>query len=361
MASALHLLARFKSFDACTEVSADCPVEATVLGYIPNLGSSVFFSIGFGLLLLTSLTLGIWKRTWTYCVALSLGLLLECLGTSWTPPFFSTHSYTNTNNDIICDDLQTLISCALKTNIGYVGRGIMYNNVWDKSGFQLQICCIIIAPTLICAAIYLTLKHIALALNPSLSRMAPHLYPRVFLPADLTCLIVQAIGGGVAAAAPRNKPKIAQTGNRTIIAGVALQVVVLLAFGVMGTDYYLRVKKYMRSPEADPARLAVWNNRKFRIFGTSVAIAYSSILLRCIYRIAEMAGGWGNHIMQDQPSFLVLDSSLVLITGSLLSIVHPGLFFPQMANGGQHDNLVTDSEKEKSGESSSEGVKSESV
>ena len=23
--------------------------------------------------------------------------------------------------------------------------------------------------------------------------------------------------------------------------------------------------------------------------------------------IAEMAGGWGNHIMQDEPSFIVLD------------------------------------------------------
>ena len=24
-------------------------------------------------------------------------------------------------------------------------------------------------------------------------------------------------------------------------------------------------------------------------------------------RIAEMAGGWGNHIMQDEPSFVVLE------------------------------------------------------
>lgn len=43
-----------------------------------------------------------------------------------------------------------------------------------------------------------------------------------------------------------------------------------------------------------------------------------------------MAGGWGNHIMQDQPSFLVLDSSLVLVGSALLTIFHPGIFFPQM-------------------------------
>lgn len=46
-----------------------------------------------------------------------------------------------------------------------------------------------------------------------------------------------------------------------------------------------------------------------------------------------MSGGWGNHIMQDEPSFLVLDASLVLVACYLLTVFHPGLFFPQMANG----------------------------
>jgi hypothetical protein len=164
----------------------------------------------------------------------------------------------------------------------------MHPNVWSKSGFQLQICCIIIAPTFICAAIYLTLKHIALALNPALSRIAPRFYPRVFLPADLTCLIIQAIGGGVAAAAPRDDPKAAENGNRLIVAGVALQVVVLLLFGVMAADYYVRVKKYLHSSEAEPARLAVWNDRKFRMFLISVTIAYVSISCRCIYRFVPL-------------------------------------------------------------------------
>jgi hypothetical protein len=47
--------------------------------------------------------------------------------------------------------------------------------------------------------------------------------------------------------------------------------------------------------------------------------------------IAEMAGGWGNHIMQDEISFMILDSAAVLIAVSLLSFLHPGIFFPQMA------------------------------
>ncbi|RBA17100.1 hypothetical protein FPRO05_01824 [Fusarium proliferatum] len=306
------------SFDDCTDITTLCPVSATVLGYVPNKGSSYFFTICFAILFLSSVGLGVWKKTWTYAATLGAGLLLE--------------------------------------TIGYIGRIQMDPNPWNSSAFQTQICCIIIAPTFICAAIYLTLKHVALALNPDLSRVHPRWYPRIFLPADLSCLIIQAIGGGVAAAAKRNQPDLARNGNRTIIAGVVLQVIVLLAFGAMGTDYYLRVKKYLHSPEAAPESLRVWQDKKFRMFGFAVSGAYFAILTRCIYRIAEMAGGWGNHIMQDEPSFLVLDSSLVLITGFLLTAFHPGIFFPQMAVTMQRTKKT---EAETPAESSSEERKVE--
>ncbi|KAF5577633.1 phospholipid-translocating ATPase [Fusarium pseudoanthophilum] len=306
------------SFDDCTDITALCPVSATVLGYVPNKGSSYFFTICFAILFLSSVGLGVWKKTWTYAATLGAGLLLE--------------------------------------TIGYIGRIQMDPNPWNSSAFQTQICCIIIAPTFICAAIYLTLKHVALALNPDLSRIHPRWYPRIFLPADLSCLIIQAIGGGVAAAAKRNQPDLARNGNRTIIAGVVLQVIVLLAFGAMGTDYYLRVKKYLHSSEAAPESLRVWQDKKFRMFGFAVSGAYFAILTRCIYRIAEMAGGWGNHIMQDEPSFLVLDSSLVLVTGFLLTAFHPGIFFPQMAVTMQRTKKT---EAETPAESSSEERKVE--
>ena len=68
------------SFDACDQVSAFCPVEATVLGYYPNLGSGIFFAIAFGLCTIAAGVLGVWKRTWTFGAATTLGLLLETLG-----------------------------------------------------------------------------------------------------------------------------------------------------------------------------------------------------------------------------------------------------------------------------------------
>ena len=161
---------------------------------------------------------------------------------------------------------------------------MMHDNPWDKNAFQMQICTIILGPTFICVSVYLTLKHVALNLNPQISRLAPQWYPRIFLPADLSCLIVQAIGGGIAAAAKRDNKALLDGGNRAIIAGIVLQVVVLLGFGVLATDYYLRLRKYLKSPEADPAAVALWQDRKFRLFVRGVTGAFATILIRCIYR-----------------------------------------------------------------------------
>ncbi|KAG8424446.1 hypothetical protein J3458_001236 [Metarhizium acridum] len=320
------------SMNRCTEVSALCPVDETVLGYYPNLGSGIFFSIAFGICLIAAFSLGMWKRTWTYTAAITIGLILE--------------------------------------TAGYVGRILLHYNPWNESAFELQICAIILAPTFVCVSIYLTLKHAALHLNPRLSRIPPRWYPRIFLPADLSCLIVQAIGGGIAAAAGHTKPRLQEDGNRAIIAGVVLQVLVLAVFGAMGTDYFARAARHVRTAEATPAELALWRDSKFRAFVLGVTGAYVAVLVRCIYRIAEMAGGWGNKIMQDEPSFLVLDSSLILVTVYLLTIFHPGIFFPQMANGHRNKNgaaaaAVSDAESSEtkandSPDSPNEGQKTES-
>lgn len=76
----LILRAERHSYDECTEVSAFCPVEATVLGYYPNKGGNIFFALCFGVLTIASLVLGIWKRTWTFAATLTAGIFLETCG-----------------------------------------------------------------------------------------------------------------------------------------------------------------------------------------------------------------------------------------------------------------------------------------
>lgn len=131
-----------------------------------------------------------------------------------------------------------------KLQPGYGARIPLTDNPLNKHAFETQIVAIILAPTLICISIYLTLKHVCLALNPALSRVRPHRYPFVFVPLDVSCLLVQAIGGALAASAALSDYKMVEHGNRCIIAGIVLQVVVLSFFGASAGDYFLRVKKW---------------------------------------------------------------------------------------------------------------------
>ncbi|KAI0593844.1 RTA1-domain-containing protein [Biscogniauxia sp. FL1348] len=306
-----------RSFRDCTEVGPYCPVEATVLGYYPNLGVNAFLAAGFGVCTVGLVVTGVWKRTWGYSAALTAGCVLEFAG--------------------------------------YIARVQLSSNPWDSGAFQTQICAIILAPTLLCIGVYLTLKHaVALCGAPSrFSRLRPpRLYPLLFVPADVSCLVLQAIGGGLAASASAGgddddgdgNPALLLAGDRVIIAGIALQCLVLAAFGAMCADYFVRVRWWLvrrggegdgeEEEEEERARARVrrtWGDRRFRLFCGAVAGAYSGILIRCVYRIAEMAGGWGNPIMQDEPSFIVLEGFMILIPVVLLTAFPPGFFFPAMA------------------------------
>ena len=45
----------------------------------------------------------------------------------------------------------------------------------------------------------------------------------------------------------------------------------------------------INSGEADPEALALWRDKKFRLFVYAVTGAYSGILIRCIYRYGIMS------------------------------------------------------------------------
>ncbi|KAK3343261.1 RTA1 like protein-domain-containing protein [Neurospora tetraspora] len=283
-------------YDTCTKVTAICRVEYTTLGYYPNEGVNIFLAIGFGLCAILTLGIGIWKRTWGYSIAITAGCILECAG--------------------------------------YAARAVLSQNPWQASAFKTQIVSIILGPTLICIGLYLTLKHIISTLSPSLSPFRPKFYPLFFVPADVSCLVIQAIGGGIAAAAGKDNYSLLQQGNRVIIAGIVLQVVVLATFGILSAIFLLRAKKHFRSfPEGEETQeKQTWTDKKTKMFLWAMAGAYSALLIRCIYRIAEMAGGWGNEIMQDEPSFVVLESFMVLIACVLFTGFAPGVWFPWMSH-----------------------------
>jgi hypothetical protein len=77
---AINSSALAQAFYNCREVSPSCPVEATVLGYYPNLGVNATLATGFGACAVITAWLGLWKKTWPFALAVVVGCLLEFTG-----------------------------------------------------------------------------------------------------------------------------------------------------------------------------------------------------------------------------------------------------------------------------------------
>jgi hypothetical protein len=90
---------------------------------------------------------------------------------------------------------------------------------------------------------------------------------------------------------------------------------------------------------------------KFKLFLLALWVAYFGVLLRCSYRVAELAHGWGrqNTILRTQGLFIGLDSVPVAIAAVVLNIWHPSWCFPK-----EQQEVAYAGEKMASGSSSDE-------
>jgi RTA1 like protein len=252
----------------CTEISPQCPLEETIYGYYPNLATNAFFAAFFGVFMIVNLFFGIRYRSWTFLIAMAVG----CMGET----------------------------------LGYVGRILLHDNPWSSVGFQIQIACLIISPAFFTAGIYLTLKHIVICFGEEHSYLKPRYYTWLFIGFDLLSLILQGAGGGIAATS-RDDKSLQRLGNNLMMAGISFQVVTLVAFGALVALYYIRLSR--STTQLSTSAESVKRSLGFKLFLNGFAIAFFTIFTRCVYRIAEMAGGWANSIMQNETEFIVLDST----------------------------------------------------
>ncbi|KAL2071775.1 hypothetical protein VTL71DRAFT_13010 [Oculimacula yallundae] len=286
----------------CTSVTPQCPVEATTYGYYPNLPGNIILCVVYGICMLSQLGLSTKGRTWTWLIGLFIGCGLEFAG--------------------------------------YIGRILMHSNPWSQDTFRLQIVALILGPSFIAAGIDLTLKHLVIYFGPQYSLLKPALYTWLFIGLDVFSILLQAAGGGLAASGESNR-KLLTTGNNVILAGIALQVFQLVGFGIVSVYYAFNVYRHRK---VDPQHGGPAIPGRLKYFMVMIAVAYFFILLRCVYRIPEMAGGWGSTLQRDETLFLILDGAAVAIAAIALTIAHPAIFFPVMGNG-RKENVARDSEK----------------
>lgn len=180
---------------------------------------------------------------------------------------------------------------------------MLHKNPWSNDGFEMQICCLIIAPAFFSAAIYLQLKYLVIVIGREFSRVRPKQYTWFFITCDILALILQGTGGGIAATA--NDNHMLDIGSNIMLTGICWQVLTLVLFALLFGDYVVRA--YRQRTEIEPASRDLLAQRSFQVFLVGITLAFTTILIRCAYRVPELSGGWKSKIMQNEVDFIVLD------------------------------------------------------
>ena len=196
-----------------------------------------------------------------------------------------------------------------------------------------------IAPAFLSASIYLCLSRIIVAYGRTLSRFRPAIYTISFMCFDLFSLVLQAIGGGIAASTDDNSSQ--QAGINIMIAGLSFQVVSLFLFMSLCADFAYSVSR--NRSNLDPVYATLRSTTKFQafLFGTfhmvligtltdhhlAVFAATLFIFIRSCYRVAELKEGFDGKLANQEVSFMILEGAMVLLAVISLTVLHPGVAF----------------------------------
>lgn len=180
-----------------------------------------------------------------------------------------------------------------------------------------------LAPALLTACIYTSLTRIIVVAGAQTSRLKPKLYTYIFISCDLLALVLQAIGGGMAATA-RNA-KGSRRGVDIMIAGLISQVITMTLFLLLWADFVLRTR---RSGAQGPALFeSLRQTKTFSRFQWSLFTATLFIFIRCIYRVAELWDGFGGKLANHEATFMIFEGPMIILAVAAMTVWHPRRVF----------------------------------
>jgi hypothetical protein len=140
---------------------------------------------------------------------------------------------------------------------------------------------------------------------------------------DFLSLVLQAIGGAIADTA--NTKSTSRVGIDIMIAGLFLQAVSLAVFLLVCADFGWRCQKGILDMDLD--RQQTRQRLLFKTFMAGLLLATVAVLVRSIFRVAELWEGFTGHLWNDETDFLVLDGAMIALAVVCLTLFHPGAAF----------------------------------
>ncbi|KAJ1023533.1 hypothetical protein NDA16_003150 [Ustilago loliicola] len=225
---------------------------------------------------------------------------------------------------------------------GWIARTYDHVNPFDRNGYIAQIICLILSPAFISAVNYVAFQNVMDVFGKKWSRIPRKYYVWGFCAGDLCSLVVQAVGGAMSAEAETEDQ--VNLGKNVMIAGVTVQVAVTAPFLMLYLDYNIRrLRDWAKSNIPKQER----PYQKVEIFNAIIGISTLFVLVRCIYRIVEMAEGWLGYLATTEVYFDILDALMMFIAIAVFVPFHPGWFLPRNKGKGQVYNAADSVDVEK--------------
>ncbi|KZV75157.1 RTA1-domain-containing protein [Peniophora sp. CONT] len=220
--------------------------------------------------------------------------------------------------------LPTVVLCGLGELTGWSGRLWSSYNIQEDNAFLMQITTTIISPTPLIAANFIMLGRIILRLGQSYSRLSQRWYTRIFLTCDIIALIAQGAGGGIASSADDKAGS--DLGANIMLGGIIFQLVCIIIYSTLAAEFLWHYAKDR------PFRAAIAYERRsqtpyrLKVMLLGMGIMTVLLLIRSIYRTAELADGWDGIIINTEWPFDIFDGAMIALAMITLNVIHPGWF-----------------------------------
>lgn len=216
--------------------------------------------------------------------------------------------------------------------IGYIGRALAHNNTHSVPIFAMQSLCLLLAPILFAASIYMALGRIIRAVDgETYSFIRVNWMTKIFVAGDVFCFLIQSTGGGLLAGA-NTKSAIDLADNLTL-GGLILQIVIFLFFLSAAIMFHMKMHKLptaaaLNGPLGEHAGLRgglfgrlTWKKLMLSLYVTSVFIT-----VRNLFRVVEYGMGWGSYLLTNEWSLYVFDGVLMILVLTIgITWYHPEL------------------------------------
>lgn len=188
---------------------------------------------------------------------------------------------------------------------GYALRAWGHFDKQSVTPFAVQSLLILLGPILCAASVYMCLGRLIRKFGAEeLSPIHTRWITKLFVTGDISCFVIQAIGGGTLSGA-KSKSAL-NTGKYIILSGLVMQILIFLGFVAMASVFHSRLAAHART------------HKGTAISQLRLLYAISTLIIaRNMFRLLEYALGQEGYLSQHEWCLYVFDALLMTIVMAL--------------------------------------------